>query len=154
MRKAALPLALIALALVPCATALAQTDDTDSLEADVRRMMETSGAAATTTQIMTQVVSQFRESLPQVPAEFWDRFLERVDGSDVVEMMVPIYARHFTRAEIQDILAFYETPTGQKLIATMPTVMQEVLATSQQWGRDLAEQLMEELKAKGYTPDA
>lgn len=37
----------------------------------------------------------------------------------------PAFSKHFTLAEIKEITAFYETPTGQKFISTTPTVMQE-----------------------------
>jgi hypothetical protein len=39
-----------------------------------------------------------------------------------------IYARHFTAAELRDMLAFYKTPTGQKTLKVMPQVMSDTLA--------------------------
>ena len=39
-----------------------------------------------------------------------------------------IYARHFTAAELRDMLAFYKTPTGQKSLKAMPQVMTDIFA--------------------------
>ena len=39
-----------------------------------------------------------------------------------------IYARHFTAAELRDMLAFYKTPTGQKTLKVMPQLMSDTLA--------------------------
>jgi hypothetical protein len=37
----------------------------------------------------------------------------------------PAFSKHFTVAEIKELIAFYESPIGQKFISTTPTVMQE-----------------------------
>ena len=39
-----------------------------------------------------------------------------------------IYARHFSAAELRDMMAFYKTPTGQKSLKAMPQVMTDVFA--------------------------
>ena len=48
--------------------------------------------------------------------------------ADVMSEAPTIYARHFTAAELRDMLAFYKTPTGQKALKEMPTLMTEVFA--------------------------
>lgn len=37
-----------------------------------------------------------------------------------------VYAKHFTRKEIDDLAAFYKTPTGKKLAASLPALTGEV----------------------------
>jgi len=37
----------------------------------------------------------------------------------------PVLAQHFTVSEVEELIAFYETPVGQKYISVSPTVMQE-----------------------------
>jgi hypothetical protein len=39
-----------------------------------------------------------------------------------------LYARHFTAQEMRDIVAFYRTPTGAKVLSVMPQVATEFLA--------------------------
>jgi uncharacterized protein len=39
-----------------------------------------------------------------------------------------IYARHFSAAELRDMMAFYKTSTGQKSLKAMPQVMTDVFA--------------------------
>jgi uncharacterized protein len=41
-----------------------------------------------------------------------------------------IYSRHFTAAELHDLVAFYRSPTGSKALSEMPQVMGEFYATS------------------------
>jgi hypothetical protein len=48
--------------------------------------------------------------------------------------------------------AFYESPTGQKILSTLPQVMAESMKIGQEWGekigREAAEEIQAELKKK------
>jgi uncharacterized protein len=44
---------------------------------------------------------------------------------EMIAEIIPLYARHFTAAEIRQIAAFYKTPVGAKMLTTMPQVMAE-----------------------------
>jgi uncharacterized protein len=69
------------------------------------------------------------------------------------DMLAGIYARNFSTDEIHDLIAFYQTPTGRKLIERQPTIAQQSMAAGQQFGRelvaDLKQQIDEELKKRG-----
>ncbi|MES2518729.1 MAG: DUF2059 domain-containing protein [Bacteroidota bacterium] len=41
--------------------------------------------------------------------------------------MTGIYERNFTDAEIKDLLTFYQSPTGQKMIEKQPTIQGETM---------------------------
>ena len=47
------------------------------------------------------------------------------------EEMVGIYDRNFTHDEILDLIAFYESPTGKKLIEKNPVITAELLQVMQ-----------------------
>ena len=64
--------------------------------------------------------------------------------------MVPIYDKYYTEEEINQIIAFYNSPVGKKMISTMPLVMQESMAAGQAWGKQLAAKVAQELKENGY----
>jgi uncharacterized protein len=48
--------------------------------------------------------------------------------ADTMKLAPPIYAKHFTVAEMHDIIAFYHTPTGIKALHELPKVMGEFTA--------------------------
>ncbi len=57
----------------------------------------------------------FRERLPQ-----------RIDLGRVLESVyVPLYDAHFSEAELREIVRFYATPTGQKVVLVLPQVLQQ-----------------------------
>jgi hypothetical protein len=46
------------------------------------------------------------------------------------------------------MLAFYETPTGKKTIATMPQILNKSMMIGQQWGQSLVPQLVANLERR------
>lgn len=61
------------------------------------------------------------------------------------------YARVFSEPELKEIAAFYESPTGRKLIADGPIVTREVLKAGEIWrrgiARDLAQMVGQQIQA-------
>jgi uncharacterized protein len=40
---------------------------------------------------------------------------------------VPVYQKHFTKGDIDTLIAFYSTPTGQKMLRELPEIMSEAM---------------------------
>jgi hypothetical protein len=51
---------------------------------------------------------------------------ECVPYEEMVQWNAEIYGSRFTEAELHDLIAFYQTPTGQKLAAALPDISAEV----------------------------
>jgi uncharacterized protein len=77
--------------------------------------------------------------------------MKRLDA--FAEVLATVYARNFSVDELHDLIAFYKTPTGQKLIARQPVIAHESLIAGQQFGQeliaDLRQQIDDELKKRG-----
>lgn len=116
----------------------------------IEELMELTGASKLGVQMMHAMTDSLKAAMPNVPDDWWARFMAEVDPEDVTAIVVPIYDRHFTAEEIDAMLEFYRTPVGRSLIAKMPVVVQESMAAGQAWGKRLAEEILEELEAEGY----
>ncbi|MGH8114727.1 MAG: DUF2059 domain-containing protein, partial [Rhodanobacteraceae bacterium] len=62
--------------------------------------------------------------------------------------LVPIFAKYYTDADVRGMIAFYKTPLGQKVIATNPKIAQAGLQAGESLGRELAPQLVANIKAR------
>jgi hypothetical protein len=96
------------------------------------------------------MLTPLKQAMPSVPDEFWARIMSKMDTNELMDRTVPIYAKYFTHDEIKELLAFYGTPLGQKVIATLPAVLQESMVAGQEWGKQLGQKVVDELKAEGY----
>lgn len=66
-------------------------------------------------------------TIAEMRAEF--EKIELAFVTDAMKEAPPIYARHFTVAELKELAAFYRTPTGSKALRELPQVMGEFTTT-------------------------
>jgi len=50
----------------------------------------------------------------------------------ITDQMLKLYDKYYTAAEIQDLITFYKSPTGQKSIDIMPKLMTESMQSTMQ----------------------
>ncbi len=115
---------------------------------DIRKLLELTGSAQLGRQVMDQLIPAFKQSTPNAPAQFWEDFRKEARPEELVAQLVLIYDKHLTHQEVKEIIAFYETPAGRKLVAVLPMVTQESMVAGQAWGRALAEKVSLKLKDK------
>ena len=118
-------------------------------EKDIRKLLALTGAAALGGQVMDQMLQAFRARMPKVPASFWSELQKELDPNELVEKVVPIYDKQLTHPEVKNLIKFYQTPTGRKLIKVMPAITQESMVVGQEWGRAIGEKVAARLKQKG-----
>ena len=58
---------------------------------------------------------------------------------EIGDGMAQIYANEFTEQELKDLVTFYKSPLGQKLIAAEPRAIQFSMAYMKQWAQNFAE---------------
>jgi hypothetical protein len=87
---------------------------------------------AAATQIRKAMHDTMRKKYPDATSKdfdrldsFFDQVLKDYDFEAIVDEMIPAYQRHLTKADVAAMLAFYNTPTGQKVIKEMPLIMSE-----------------------------
>lgn len=115
----------------------------------IKLLMETTGSGKLGVQMMDQMLSALKEQYPTVDKSFWDEFLKESKAEDIIELIIPVYDKYFTEADIDAMLVFYNTPVGKKTIATMPFIMKESMEIGEVWGTGIAEKVLAKLKAKG-----
>jgi hypothetical protein len=74
--------------------------------------------------------------------------------SEISGQVAKIYAEHFTEQELKDLLVFYKSPVGKKLIAEQPKIGDASLKFAQDWANKLSDEVVAkmraELKKKGH----
>jgi hypothetical protein len=59
-----------------------------------------------------------------------------------------IYASHFTEPELKQLLTFYQSPLGQKVIAEEPKAADETMASAGTWADNLSEEVINKMRAE------
>lgn len=120
----------------------------EASDESIRELMNKTGAGDLGVQMMGHLLPHLQQMIPDAPAEFWDDFMSKVDPDDLIEKVIPIYKKHFSEEDIKAVIEFYDTPVGKKFIKAQPSIVQESSAVGQEWGREIAQQVMEEYAAR------
>jgi uncharacterized protein len=124
-------------------------------EADIRKLLELVGTKALISQTMESMSKSIKplltNSLPpgdyreKLVDLFFAKFTGKADVGHLLDLAVPVYDRNFSHQEIRSLIEFYQTPLGQKAIATLPKVTAEMQEQGRKWGEDLGKQCMVEV---------
>ncbi|GLB51589.1 hypothetical protein NBRC110019_06280 [Neptunitalea chrysea] len=80
---------------------------------------------------------------------FLDKLEERMlkeSLNELTDMLVPVYKKNFTAEDLDQLIAFYKTDIGKKLVEKTPAIMEESMQIGQLWGRKVAEEVQAELE--------
>ena len=126
--------------------------------ADIEKLLEVTGALAVGQQMGSAVVGQMTQVLhqarPDIPAEVLNVLPEEVNaviGANLgafKAIIIPIYHKYYTASDIKEMLRFYSTPLGQKMIRVMPTLVNESMQAGQQWGQSMGPEIQKRIKAR------
>jgi len=142
----------LVLLLAGVAPLQAQTRISPEKEKSIRQLLDVMGTTKLTQQMTTQMMAMLKQSQPGVPEELWSRFEKKLDAREVIDLVIPVYDKHFSKEDIDGLTAFYESPLGQKVVRTLPQVSQESMEIGQAWGRRKAEEVLQELQQERSKP--
>ena len=67
---------------------------------------------------------------------------------EIGEGMAKIYANEFSEQELKDLVTFYKSTLGQKLLATEPRAIQFSMSYMNQWAQNFAEVVNSQFRAE------
>ena len=127
-------------------------------DADIRHLLELTHAGEIATQTMNAMEANMRplmidafpkgEYREKLIALFFDKFHAKIDVQQLVDMAIPAYKKYYSDEEIKQLISFYQTPLGQKMLDTAPKLVAETQAAGQNWGAQLGRECMQEVLAE------
>jgi hypothetical protein len=74
--------------------------------------------------------------------------------TELTNEVATLYAARFTEPELKQILTFYQSPVGQKLLVQQPQIVDGSMKFAQDWANKLSDEVVakmrEELKKRGH----
>jgi len=153
--------ALVAFALLAAAKpALAQAPATQPSPAAIllaKQIVELKGVnklfGSLVSGVVEKVKNQFMQTnfmwakdLNEVAAQLEKEYAPR--ENELVDASARIYASHFTEPELKQILAFYQTPLGRKVIVEEPKALDESIANAGNWGNNFSQEVINRMRAE------
>lgn len=139
------PFILAALLFLGCIPLFSQQQLDAATKEDVAQLMELAGTRALIQQMWARMAQQsavtaadaYQQKHPDATplqlreiAESTGRYMQDVTTKifsvdEILDVIVPIYQRHLTHADVQSIIEFYSSSAGRKMLKEMPTMMAE-----------------------------
>jgi hypothetical protein len=92
------------------------------------------------------------KDLNDIAAEIRKQLAPRM--SEISGHIAQLYAQRFSEPELKELLVFYKSPVGKKLIAQQPLIADASLKFAQDWANKLSDEVVpkmrEELKKRGH----
>jgi hypothetical protein len=68
--------------------------------------------------------------------------------NEIGDQMAKIYASDFTEQELKDLVTFYKTPLGQKLLLQEPKSIQSSMSYMNEWAQTFSEEINGQFRAE------
>ena len=142
---------LITLALVSIFAINGLAQNNAEYKSAVQKMLTASGAENTFKASVTQMFGMMRQQQPQQSNDFWvsmENEILKTSIADLIELLVPVYQKHLSLDDINQLTAFYQSPIGKKFAEKTPLITQESMAAGQQWGMKIGQKIIDKIKEK------
>jgi hypothetical protein len=131
--------------------------------ATAKEFVSVSGATLMFSPLVAGVVEQAKllylqqnpglsKDLNEIVAKMRTELNPRLD--ELTVEMARLYATRFTEAELKEVLAFYTSPTGKKMLLEQPQLAELSLKFAQDWATKLSDEVVgkmrDELKKRGH----
>jgi uncharacterized protein len=151
--------------------------DTPATKEDVQRYLDVMHSHEMMTKMMDAMSKpmhqmmheQYLKDKDKLPADFEERvnkvmddYMKNLPIEEMLQAMIPAYQKHFSKGDIDGLVAFYSSPTGQKVIQELPAVtaeaMQSVMPLMRRQIDTMTERMQEQVaqmkKESGVKPAA
>ncbi len=146
-------LALALFALVPCHAAPASAESVDALlslidmqktyDASFAAMKKAMDASFEGNATLRSFTPEQRQGFDAHMARVMDMVRAEMDWSRLKPEVARMYMETFSQEEVDGLLAFYRTPTGQALLSKMPVLMSKLVELTQARLRELMPRVLQ-----------
>jgi len=144
--------------------AFAQSKPSPAAMASAKDLVAVTGAMVLFNPLIAGVVEQAKllylqqnpglsKDLNEISAQLRTELAPRF--SELSDEVARLYAAEFTEQELKDIVAFYKSSAGHKLLAQQPKVIDGSMKFAQNWANTLSDfvigKMRDELKKRGHS---
>ena len=136
---------------ISAGNSFSQTDD--NYKETLNELFRVSHSSETFDVAIKQMFSMFKTQFTNVSVDIWEELEKdfmKASMNDLIDMLVPIYSKHLTIDDLNELIRFYESPVGKKYAEKNPLIVQESMQVGQQWGQKIGAEFEKKMQERGY----
>lgn len=114
-------------------------------EAKIKELIILTGSDKLASQEVKQNIRKYQKAYPGASNRFWDEFLKEMSPEKFADLYAPIYSKYFTDSEIDDLIKFYNTPAGRKMMEVTPLILKESMEAGEKMGKETSARLIKKI---------
>lgn len=115
----------------------------DEKTANIRKLIMLAGGAKIMDQMFDAMAANFKDPKAQ---QAFQEFRRQFDPNEIYEIMIPSYDKFLSGDEVKEIIRFYETPVGKKLLDAQPKIMADTMPKIMQWAQEVGARVTRKMK--------
>lgn len=116
----------------------------------VKELISLSGTFTLSKKIEAELISRYRKKYENVPDSAWKSIEPKINIDELINEVTDIYGSKFTEKEIDQLLIFYKSDLGKKIIQNSPNIMTQIQTSSSNWGTKVTNIINSDLEKMGY----
>jgi uncharacterized protein len=153
----------LALGLAAAAVGAQAQQPSPAALASARELMDLKGVQNLVTPVVVGVIEQTKgvilqtnpgltKDLDEVAVQLRNEYQPRT--AEITNEIMQLYAQRFTEQELKELVTFYKSPAGKKMLAEEPRILDATYGRLQQWASRLQDEVgvrvRAEMKKRGH----
>ncbi len=122
-----------------------------------RAVLDFTGAGKSFDSVVTKLLVDARQSIirtsptlqPDLDVVISDLNTKMKNSDEeLINKIAAVYAQKLSEAELKDIVAFYQSPAGQKMTSSMPEILRESYGLAREWSQQMSVEIMKQVRAE------
>jgi hypothetical protein len=123
----------------------AQDQDHAGKIKDIRRLLVLMEAEKATNQVFDQMAMAMKDASPDGDS-FLQAFRKEMTMEKMMEIAVASYDKYLSHDDVREMIRFYDSPVGHRLVEAMPKITNEMTIQSMALSQEIAKKLIEKAK--------
>lgn len=133
--------------LMLAAAALGASAQESAKTIKIRVLISLNGTSRMGMNTVKQMLAQYQQAYPTVDSAVWKRIAGYYNEKDLTNLLVPIYEQHFSEKDIDELIYFYKSDVGKKLVEKLPVITRESQEAGRIWGEHIAAKIRKDIEA-------
>ncbi len=116
----------------------------------ITELISLNGSFPLSKEIEKQLISRYKKQYSNVPESAWSSIEKKINVNDLIDKVADIYGNRFSEKEIDQLLIFYKSDLGKKVIQNSPYLISEIQTASSDWGMNITKMINNDLEKMGY----
>jgi len=83
--------------------------------------------------VRTSMKQNIKLVIDRAPEDQKEKYEKLFNVNEIIERLIPIYSKYYSKVDLINMIQFYESPTGVNVLESTPEIMKETVSISIQY---------------------